>query len=492
MSLRARLVIAMLLLVTAGLVAADVATYRFLGSFLTRRIDQQLVAAREVSVQVFQAPFPVGGSGDGSALFPAGTFAAVLGPDGDVVRTHVFGGLGEAIPSPPRLPSTLPGSTAAPPDVRAATFTAPARQGSTRYRVLANALCAQGRVTCAGVGTLLVAIPLSEMAATLHRLLLIEGVVTLAVLAGVGALAWWLVRLGFRPLTRIEETAGAIAAGDLTRRVETADPRTEVGRLGLALNAMLSRIEEAFAERRASEERLRRFVADASHELRTPLTSVRGYAELFRRGAAEDAEALGTAMRRIEEESGRMGELVDELALLARLDQGRPLEREPVDLAAVAQAAVDAARVAEPSRPIDLDAPRPVWMTGDAGRLRGVADNLLANARIHTPTGTRVYVRAALEDGDAVLEVRDEGPGIPADHARRIFERFYRADASRSRGSGGAGLGLSIVAAVAQAHGGSVSYEGAPGGGALFRVRVPAASGPALSPHSAEGGSLSS
>ena len=187
-----------------------------------------------------------------------------------------------------------------------------------------------------------------------------------------------------------------------------------------------------------------------------------------------------------------MGELVDELALLARLDQGRPLEREPVDLAAVAQAAVDAARVAEPSRPIELDAPRPVWVTGDAGRLRGVADNLLANARFHTPTATRVSVRAALEDGDAVLEVRDEGPGIPADHARRIFERFYRADASRSRGSGGAGLGLSIVAAVAQAHGGSVSYEGAPGGGALFRVRVPAASGPALSPHSAEGGSLSS
>ncbi|HEX5949678.1 MAG TPA: ATP-binding protein, partial [Actinomycetota bacterium] len=293
------------------------------------------------------------------------------------------------------------------------------------------------------------------------------------VLAVLGALAGWLVRLGLRPLERMGETVGAIAGGDLSRRVEPADPRTEVGRLGIALNAMLERIERAFAERQASEERLRRFVADASHELRTPLTSVQGYAELFRRGAADDPEALRTAMRRIEEEGSRMGDLVDELALLARLDQGRQLEREPVDLAALARAAVDGAQAADPDRPIDLDADGPVTVLGDEGRLRQVADNLLANARVHTPADTPVRVRVRVEGDDAVLEVEDDGPGIIPEDAERVFERFYRAESSRSREFGGAGLGLSIVAAVAAAHDGSARFEPAPSGGARFVVRIP-------------------
>ncbi len=341
-------------------------------------------------------------------------------------------------------------------------------EGSTRYRIRAYAIGTGG--------TLVVAIPLTDVTDTLRRLVRIEVAVTVAVLVALGALAWWLVRLGLRPLERMGEAAGAIAGGDLSRRVEPADPSTEVGRLGVALNAMLERIEGAFAARQASEDRLRRFVADASHELRTPLTSVQGYAELFRRGAADDPEALRNAMRRIEEEGARMSDLVDELALLARLDQHRPLEREPVDLAAVARAAVDGARATDPNRTIELEAAEAVPVLGDEARLRQVADNLLSNARLHTPAGTPVRVRVRADGADAVLEVEDEGPGIPPEDAERIFERFYRAEGSRSREFGGAGLGLSIVDAVAHAHGGTARCEPAPSGGARFVVQIPLAS----------------
>jgi two-component system OmpR family sensor kinase len=466
-SLRARLLVAMLLLVTAGLLAADLATYRFLSSFLTERVDDQLTAAILPAVRALSvpesAPPDQQGPGGGS-LFPAGTYAAVLDEDGSVVREHVFA-FGQTVPPAPALPAGLPGSTGAGGATAARTFSTPATSGDTSYRVQARPLV--------GGGTLVVAIPLTEVSDTLHRLVLIEGAVTLAVLAAVGGLTWWLMRLGLRPLERMGNTAGAIAAGDLSRRVEPTDPNTEIGRLGLALNAMLARIEEAFAERRASADRLRRFVADASHELRTPLTSVQGYAELFRRGASENPEDLRTAMRRIEEESARMSELVDELSLLARLDQDRPLDREPVDLAAVAKASVDGAQVADPTRPIDLDAGDPVVVRGDAGRLRQIADNLLSNSRLHTPPGTPIHVRVLEDVPDAVLEVEDEGPGVAPEDAERIFERFYRADPSRSRASGGAGLGLSIVAAVAEAHGGRASYRPSSDGGAHFEVRMP-------------------
>jgi two-component system OmpR family sensor kinase len=281
------------------------------------------------------------------------------------------------------------------------------------------------------------------------------------------------VRVGLRPLDGIAATAGAIAAGDLTRRVRPAEPGTEVGRLGLALNAMLGQIEAAFAERRASEARLRRFVADASHELRTPLTSIRGYAELFRRGAAARPEDLATTMRRIEEEAERMGVLVDELLLLARLDQGRPLDRRPVDLAEVAAEAVEQARVIDPGRPLELAASGPVVVLGDRERLHQVAANLLANVRAHTAPGTAARVEVAAADGRAVLQVADQGPGMHPEQAARAFERFYRADPARSRGAGGAGLGLSIVAAIAQAHGGRATVASAPGRGTTVRVALP-------------------
>ncbi|HXF74404.1 MAG TPA: HAMP domain-containing sensor histidine kinase, partial [Actinomycetota bacterium] len=463
MSLRARLLVAMVGLAAAGLLVADVATFRLLRQTLLERVDQQLLAATREAVHAFSAP-PFGGPprGEAGALFPAGTYAALLDAEGDPVKEQVFG-FGQEAPPPPALPPGLPGQLGAGLPVR--TFTTEAVGGGVRYRARAYAV--------RGGGALVVAIPLTDVVATLRRFVAIELVVTTGVLVALGLLASWLVRLGLRPLDRIAATASSIAAGDLSRRVEPAEDRTEVGRLGLALNAMLARIEEAFAERRASEERLRRFVADASHELRTPLTSVQGYAELFRRGAARDPEALATAMRRIEEESARMAQLVDELALLARLDQGRALEREPVDLAALARAATDAARVAHPDHPIEVLAGEPVVVEGDASRLRQVADNLISNACVHTPPGTPVRVRVEGVDGWAELSVEDEGPGVPPEHAPRIFERFYRVEPSRSRAHGGAGLGLAIVAAVARAHGGTVEHEPLPGGGARFRVRLP-------------------
>jgi two-component system OmpR family sensor kinase len=326
---------------------------------------------------------------------------------------------------------------------------------------------------------LFVAVPLREVSASLHRLLLAEIGVSLAALFVVGAIATWLVRLSLRPLDRMALTADEIAAGDLSRRVDNDSGRGEVGRLGHALNEMLHQIEAAFDARqrsedelRRSEERLRRFVADASHELRTPLTSIRGHAELFRRGGNADPVALAQSMRRIESEAQRMGVLVDDLLLLARIDEGLPLAREPVDLARVAADAVADARAVHPERQVDLDADH-VVVTGDDARLHQLVANLLANALIHTPSGTDVQVRVGTEGDDAVLCVADDGPGLSPEQAARVFERFYRADPSRSRANGGTGLGLSIVAAVAEAHGGRVSVDTAPGEGATFRVQLP-------------------
>ena len=301
---------------------------------------------------------------------------------------------------------------------------------------------------------------------------LIELIVTAAVIAALVALALWIVRLGLRPLREIELTADAITAGDLSRRVDHPDPQTEVGRVGSALNTMLDQIE-------ASDRRLRRFIADASHELRTPLAAVRAYAELFGRGASAHPEDLERSMSGITREAERMSLLVDDLLLLARLDEGRPLERKPVDLAAVVREAVDAARVVEPDRPIELSV-EPATVTGDEARLRQVLDNLLANARAHTPAGTPVSVELRQVDGRAELSVADHGPGLTEEQAARVFERFYRADTSRARASGGAGLGLSIVAAVTEAHGGTAEARPTPGGGATFVITLPLGAAPSV------------
>ena len=237
---------------------------------------------------------------------------------------------------------------------------------------------------------------------------------------------------------------------------------------------MLAQIEAAFIAREASERKLRRFVADASHELRTPLTAVRAYAELFTRGAASRPDDLARSMSGISREAERMSLLVDDLLLLARLDEGRPLEQETVDLADVVSEAVDAAQVVEPNRPITVEL-EPATVIGDRERLRQILDNLLANVRAHAGSETPVRISLSGVDGKAEISVADTGPGLTEEQASHVFERFYRADSSRARASGGAGLGLSIVAAVAHAHGGSVSAQSMPGEGATFSIELPLA-----------------
>ncbi|MCP3799113.1 HAMP domain-containing histidine kinase [Allokutzneria sp. A3M-2-11 16] len=303
-------------------------------------------------------------------------------------------------------------------------------------------------------------------------------IVSIAVaLVVVALLSLRFVRRGLEPLDDISETAAAIGDGDLARRIEGAgtDTDTEVGKLGSALNAMLGQIEAAFRQREESEERLRRFVADASHELRTPIATIRGYAELFRRGAAARPDDLAMAMGRIESESERMGSLVDELLLLARLDQGRPLDREPVELTELAADAVADALTVRSGHRFEVEYDEPVTVTGDAARLRQVLGNLVGNAIRHTPPESLVIVRVSAEGERAIVDVADNGPGLDVEH---VFERFYRGEAARAADHGGAGLGLSIVDAVVAAHGGSVSVRSEPGEGVTFRVTLPLRSGP--------------
>jgi two-component system OmpR family sensor kinase len=340
--------------------------------------------------------------------------------------------------------------------------------------------------------TLVVGTDLKGNQAAIGRLVRIEVVVGLIVLAILGITGYVLVRNSLRPLEEVEQTARAIAAGDLSRRVPTGDERTEVGRLSKALNGMLSRIEQAFRAQQASEEqargsesRMRRFVADASHELRTPLTSIRGFAELYRQGAVRSDEDVRRLMQRIEAEASRMGVLVEDLLLLARMDQQRPLTFAPVDLAGIAGDAVHDAKAVQPDRPIalhlDISLTDVPVVIGDEARLRQVVGNLVTNALTHTPAGTRVTVTVAQDASDAdvlLLRVADEGPGMDAADAERAFERFYRADTSRTRAAGGTGLGLAIVESLVAAHGGSVDLATAPGEGAVVTVRLPR-SGPA-------------
>jgi len=460
-TLRTRLSLALVALTAIGLAVAGVVTYQQLDHFLLSRVDQELASASS-SPRLF---FGFGPQGLTSRLLPPGTWAQVRADDGTIAATNP--GVLSA-QAQPKVPVSIP-------DGRPFTVADP------HFRVLVGpeqSFAPVENPSAAFSGRMIVAIPLRDVDDTLHRLLLIEVLVAIGVLIALALLAWWVVHLGLRPLEEMGATAGAIAAGDLSRRVEAVDDRTEVGRLGLALNSMLGQIEEAFAERTASETRLRRFVADAAHELRTPLTSIRGYAELFRRGASTRPDDLAKTMLRIEEGAARMGVLVDDLLLLARLDQGRPLEREPVDLTHLTAAAVDDLRVMSPDRPVVFDSDGAVIVNGDSDRLRQVVANLLENARTHTPPTSPVEVRVGVSGDDALIEVQDHGPGMSADQAARAFERFWRADPSRARTSGGAGLGLAIVAAITEAHGGRTEVQTELGQGAMFRIWIPRAGPP--------------
>jgi two-component system OmpR family sensor kinase len=314
-----------------------------------------------------------------------------------------------------------------------------------------------------------------------HATLVVTGVGLLTLLLA-SLIASWTVSRSFRPLARVEKTAAAIAAGDLSRRVEVENPATELGRLSSSLNAMLAHIETAFAARTASEARMRRFAADASHELRTPLVTIRGFSELYRHGALATDEDVATAMGRIESEAKRMGSMVEDLLLLARLDEQRPLQQKPVDLQLVAHDAVVDTQASDRSRVISLTgidggpgAPAPVL--GDEAKLRQVVGNLVGNALRYTPEGSPIEVAVGVRtvEGEArsIIEVRDHGPGISDEDASKVFERFYRADTSRTRETGGSGLGLAIVAAIVGSHGGSVRVENTDGGGATLVVSLP-------------------
>jgi two-component system OmpR family sensor kinase len=477
------LIVAVLALVAVALALIGVASVAALDGYLVGRLDTQLrsVAQRSADEPRRPGPGPRGGP-------PSPYLVQYRLADGQL--DGEYKDLLEESDQSPRVPDEAAWFDANSGKV----LTVPATGGDGRWRV-----AVQPRRDGSG-GSVVVAASLDGIDSTTRQLRLIDLVVSLVVLVALAGVGAAIVRASLRPLVDIEQTARAIAAGDLTRRVPDRDPRTEVGRLGRALNTMLAQIESAFGARAASEaaarrseeaarhseDRMRRFVADASHELRTPLTTIRGFAELYRQGAARDPAELDRLMRRIEDQAARMGLLVEDLLLLARLDQQRPLDRDPVDLLALAAEAVNDAHAVAPDRWIELvlgtgdgDVGTALVVLGDDQRLRQVLANLVNNALTHTPAGSPVEVRVGTAPLDgrpgAAVEVVDHGPGLTPEQTERVFERFFRADPARSSAAGGTGLGLSIVAALVAVHGGTVQVDSVPGRGARFRVVLPLA-----------------
>jgi two-component system OmpR family sensor kinase len=467
--LRVTIVVVLLALVVVALGASGVLATTIMRGYLIDRVDEQLqqTAVPLSHAQPDRRPLPPG-AGPARRQLPSQFVVQFNNSEGASDNGPVGSRPDETEPLP-KLPSLNLNQVRA---LDGKSFNVDAQSGGARWRVLAVP-------TEDGTGSVMVAQSLKDMDHTIQRLIGIQaaaGLILLVLLAGVGT---YVVRRSLRGLEDVEHTAVAIAGGDLSRRVPDRDPRTEVGRLSYALNQMLGQIENAFAQRtaseyaaRQSEDRMRRFVADASHELRTPLTSIRGFAELSRqRGVAEP-----DVMKRIEDEAKRMGLLVDDLLLLARLDQQRPLRMEAVDLLPVAADALHNAQAVQPERNISLkilpDSEAPV-VQGDEARLRQVLGNLISNALHHTPIDAPILVSVGTRGTDAVLEVRDSGPGLTQEQKARVFERFYRADTARTRTTGGSGLGLSIVAALVAAHGGRVVVTDSEPHGATFTVLLP-------------------
>ena len=514
--LRIKLITAVLALVAIALAAISIAGITLLHNYLLAPYDAGLLSSQnQHAAQRFtegcllnpsSCPHPGNGSIDW--LPTHGSLQQVLMP---VQPQFAF---------MPSRANTIPGpAVQASPDWVAdlvgKTVTVPAESGGGRWRLTAFPTQFTNEATGQTFsGTIIVGVDVSSVYRTVDGLALIDLILSAVVLMALAIVGIAIVRSSLRPLTDIELTAEAIAAGDLSRRVPDRDPRTEVGRLGRSLNTMLAQVEAAFHARerseaaaRWSEERMRQFVADASHELRTPLTAIRGYAEYYRqrggaagngaRHAAPESAEPGPAadgglsepdvdriMQRVEQESARMGVLVEDMLLLARLDQQRPIERRPVDMLTLAADAVQDARMIAPGRTIDLTVGSGVafLVLGDEARLRQVITNLMSNALSHTPDGTPIDVRLLAHGPDGrlpapsvTLEVDDHGPGLSKEQADRVFERFYRADQARGRKTGGAGLGLAIVAALVTAHGGAVGVDTAPGSGAMFWITLPLA-----------------
>jgi two-component system, OmpR family, sensor kinase len=497
--LRVKLITALLALVALALAIISFASTAVFQGYLQHQVDTTLgnlveSVGRHGLTPGIQNYF----SGNGYAV-------EVLDASGNQVPQYTdFDALG---PPPPMVPTNSAWLAAH----QQKAVTVPAVTGGENWRVITWAVTYQDPTTGNPVpGTLVIGEDLGTISQTIGYLARLDVVVSLIIMLGLAVVSVAVVRTNLRPLDDIEETAQDIAAGHLDRRVPDRDPRTEVGRLGQSINTMLSQIETAFHAQQESEEaavqseeRMRRFVADASHELRTPLTAIRGFAEYYRqrggvatpdegnRGSLAPAD-LDRIMQRVEGEASRMGVLVEDLLLLARLDQQRPIEHRPVDLLVLAADAVQDTRMIAPGRPVQLDVEpgKAFLITGDEARLRQVIGNLMTNALTHTPDGTPIEVRLrsgflpgpephpgapALPVPAAVLEVADQGPGLTPEQTQRVFERFYRADQARNRKSGGSGLGLAIVSALVAAHGGTATVESAAGQGATFRITLPLA-----------------
>ncbi len=478
-SLRSRLTLGIVLLTAIGYFAASLITQSLLKGYLTSEVDQQITAVAEGTLPRIQeagiaheaTESHSGTDKEGAAVAPVKTAPltriptslslTLLDPQGAII-----GGLGgdlSAASINDYVKGLLPAQVAVHGN-QAFTIDAP----GSDFRVVARAIPNNG-------GTVIVAQSLADLDRTSERLSFLFSLIgfTLLLVIALGARA--VIKVGLRPLEDAEKTAEEIASGNLSARMPVVDPKTEVGRLVTSLNVMLARIEDAFAVRTDSENKLRRFVADASHELRTPITAIRGFSELHRQGAVTGEKETSELIGRIENESKRMGSLVEDLLLLARLDQAREMESKPVDINHLVEDAVISARAAGPDHPVTLSSSDDeIFTLGDELRIHQVVANLLANARAHTPAGTAITVLVANTDAGVEIKVADNGPGLTSEDQKRIFERFYRADISRVRtGTDGSGLGLSIVDAVMRAHGGTVSVQSKPGEGVTFRLLFP-------------------
>jgi two-component system OmpR family sensor kinase len=467
-SLRNRLILASVVLTSFAIIASDFAANAALRTYLISQVDDQLINISSTSLNRLDragiAPLEADDKNSPFKILeplrgvPTATSITLLDIDGNLIG-QVGGELGgknfavtgmkiDEVSQYKNRPFTIEG-----------------KDGQPDIRALAQMLPT-------GMGSVIVADSLEKVDKTLSQLRFLFLILGLIALITIAMAARWIIALGLKPLEAVEDTAEAIAAGDLSARLPAAKPDTEVGRLTTSLNTMLARIEESFTARVESENKLRRFVADASHELRTPLTAIRGFAELHRQGAVVGEEKTKELINRIEKESVRMSSLVEDLLLLARLDQSRELAKEPVDLNTLITEAVASARAAGPNHPIEitLEASE-IFVLGDSQRIHQVIANLLANARTHTPNGTEISITAMQGVSETTIAVSDKGPGLSKADQDRIFERFYRADPSRVRNSGeGSGLGLSIVDAVMKAHGGYVSVKSEVGQGATFTL----------------------
>ncbi|MEY3128018.1 MAG: hypothetical protein RIS06_574 [Actinomycetota bacterium] len=467
-SLRNRLILASVVLASFAIIASDFAANAALRTYLISQVDDQLINISNTSLNRLDragiAPLEADDKNSPFKILeplrgvPTATSITLLDIDGNLIG-QVGGELGGKNFAVTGL------KIAEVSQYKNRPFTIEGRDGEPDIRALAQMLPT-------GMGSVIVADSLEKVDKTLSQLRFLFLILGLIALIAIAMAARWIIALGLKPLEAVEDTAEAIAAGDLSARLPAAKPDTEVGRLTTSLNTMLARIEESFTARLESENKLRRFVADASHELRTPLTAIRGFAELHRQGAVVGEEKTKELINRIEKESVRMSSLVEDLLLLARLDQSRELAKEPVDLNTLITEAVASARAAGPNHPIEikLEASE-IFVLGDSQRIHQVIANLLANARAHTPNGTQISITAMQGVSETTIAVSDKGPGLSQADQNRIFERFYRADPSRVRNSGeGSGLGLSIVDAVMKAHGGYVTVKSEVGQGATFTL----------------------